>query len=254
MMPVIFIGHGSPMNAIEDNEYTKVWKEIAVSLPKPDAILAISAHWTTKGTKVSTLEKPQTIHDFYGFPKELFEVEYKAEGARTLALETVDLLEGALEDESWGIDHGTWSVLNVMYPEADIPVYQLSIDEQATPMELFEIGEKLKPLREKNVLIMGSGNIVHNLRVLDYSKNTGFDWAIEFDDFIQEKINEKDYEGICNYEKLGSIARLSVPTTEHFYPLLYMLGLVNSTDKVKVFNKAYMAGGLSMTAYVWEEI
>lgn len=251
MMPVIFIGHGSPMNAIENNGYTKVWKEIAASLPKPDVILSISAHWTTKGTRVSTLEKPQTIHDFYGFPQELFEVEYKAKGARILALETVDLLEGAAEDESWGLDHGTWSVLNVMYPDADIPVYQLSIDEQATPQELFKIGEKLKPLREKNVLIMGSGNIVHNLRILDYSRNTGFDWAIEFDDFIENKVKERDFKGICNYEKLGNIAKLSVPTTEHFYPLLYILGLVNNKDQLTVFNKAYMAGGLSMTSYVF---
>jgi len=252
MMPVIFIGHGSPMNAIEKNEYTEGWIKIAASIPKPDAILSISAHWLTKETLVSTLENPKTIHDFYGFPKALYDVEYKATGNPELALKTIDLLNDvAKADKSWGIDHGTWSVLNVMYPNADIPVYQMSIDKDATPQELFSLGQRLKPLRESNVLIMGSGNIVHNLGILDFSKKDGFDWAYTFDDYITKKIELRDFESIFQYRSLGDISRKSVPSTEHFYPLFYILGASSPTDKTLLLNKACMAGSLSMTCYVF---
>ena len=255
MMPVIFIGHGSPMNAIEENEYTKGWKEIADNIPKPKVILSISAHWVTDGTKVSTVENPKTIHDFYGFPKELYDVEYKAKGSLESAVKTIELLDGiARADDSWGLDHGTWSVLRVMYPNADIPVYQMSIDMNATPKELFEIGKKLKSLRDSDILILGSGNIVHNLGIMDYSMEDGFDLAIEFNDYITKKIEQRDFESIFNYKQLGNAARLSVPTTEHFNPLLYVLGATTDLDKVTIFNKSFMAGSLAMISFVFSDI
>ena len=254
MMPVIFVGHGSPMNAIEDNEYTKGWEKIANYIPKPTTILSISAHWVTNGTKISTVENPETIHDFYGFPKELNDVQYKAKGDLKTAVKTIELLDGiAVADNSWGLDHGTWSVLKVMYPNADIPVYQMSIDMNATPKELFEIGKKLKSLRNNNILIMGSGNIVHNLGAMDYSMKDGFDLAIEFNDYITERIKQRDFESIFNYRNLGDAAKLSVPTTEHFNPLLYVLGATSDLDKVAIYNNSYMAGSLAMTSFVFSE-
>ncbi|MEI6578381.1 MAG: 4,5-DOPA dioxygenase extradiol [Eubacteriales bacterium] len=251
MMPVIFVGHGSPMNAIEENEYTQGWREIAASIPKPVAILSISAHWVTSGTKVSVLENPETIHDFYGFPKALFDMEYPAAGSPHFAAKTIDLLGNADADKSWGLDHGTWSVLSVMYPNANIPVFQLSIDAQASPAELFEIGNKLKPLRENGVLIFGSGNVVHNLGLVDFTKQGGFDWANKFDETIKNNILKRDFENILNYRKLGDIARIAVPTTEHFNPLLYVLGASDSADEITVYNNSSTLGSLSMTSYVF---
>lgn len=252
MMPVLFIGHGSPMNAIEDNAYTKGWESIAASIPRPAAILSISAHWLTQGTKVSILDNPKTIHDFYGFPKELFDMEYKAKGSPLYAEKTIELLSDvAVSDDSWGLDHGTWSVLNVMYPKAEIPVYQMSIDRQATPRELFNIGKQLQPLRESGVLIMASGNVVHNLGLIDFSVEGGFDWADTFDNYITERIEQRDFESVLNYRRLGDAASLSVPSTEHYNPLLYILGAVNDSDKVAIYNKSCMAGSLSMTSYVF---
>lgn len=252
MFPVIFIGHGSPMNAIEDNEYTRGWQQIAASIPKPTAILCISAHWVTQGTKVLTQKDPKIIYDFYGFPQELYEVIYKAKGAPKLAKETQELVGAAdAKDDEWGIDHGTWSVLNIMYPKADIPVYQMSIDDKASPQELFEIGNKIKPLRDKNVLILGSGNIVHNLRMIDFNMEGGFDWAYDFDNFIKDKIVKREYASILNYREMGNISRYSVPTTEHFNPLLYILGSTDVKDEVHIYNNLCMGGSLSMTSYVF---
>lgn len=252
MMPVMFIGHGSPMNAIEDNEFTRTWKRIADSIPVPSAILCVSAHWLTRGTRVSTLENPETIHDFYGFPKALFDIEYPAKGSPALAARTLDLLSPiAIGDNSWGIDHGTWSLLHVMYPDADIPVFQLSIDRMAKPEELFEIGRKLQPLRNENVLILGSGNIVHNLRMVNFSVKGGFPWAETFDRFIGERIEDRDFDSIIGYTTLGETAQFAVPTTEHFNPLLYVLGATSSEDTVKVYNDTCVAGSLSMTSYVF---
>lgn len=252
MFPVIFIGHGSPMNAIEDNEYTRGWQQIAADIPKPAAILCISAHWVTQGTKVLTQKDPKIIYDFYGFPQELYEVIYKAKGAPQLAKETQELVGKADETENeWGIDHGTWSVLNIMYPKADIPVYQMSIDDKASPQELFEIGSKIKPLRDKNVLILGSGNIVHNLRMIDFDMEGGFNWAYDFDNFIKDKIVKREYASIINYQEMGSVSRYSVPTTEHFNPLLYILGSTDVKDEVHIYNNLCMGGSLSMTSYVF---
>ncbi len=238
MMPVMFVGHGSPMNAIEDNIFTKGWQEIASSIPKPDAILVISAHWEAKGTFVSIVNKPKTIHDFFGFP--------------TLANKTLELLDGiAKPDTSWGLDHGAWSVLKVMYPNADIPVFQMSIDEQASTKEHFEIGQKLHSLREINVLILGSGNVVHNLGMLNFSADGGFDWALKFDNDIKEKIEKREFESVMNHRELGTISRYAVPTTDHFNPLLYILGATDSSDQLTIYNNACMAGSLSMTSYVF---
>ena len=254
MMPVVFVGHGSPMNAIENNEYTAGWKKIAATIPKPTAILVMSAHWTTKGIKVSTVEQPETIHDFYGFPKELYDIQYPAKGSRDFAFKTLKLLEGiGTADKSWGLDHGTWSVLRAMYPEADIPVYQLSIDWQSSPQELYSIGKKIKSLREDGVLVIGSGNIVHNLGIIDFSRNEGYEWAQEFNEYINAHVERRDFKKIFNYRELGGIARLSVPTTEHFYPLIYILGLTDENDKLTIYNDTYVAGSLSMTSYVFSQ-
>lgn len=254
MMPVIFIGHGSPMNAIEENEFTEEWGKIAKQIPKPKAILCISAHWFTEKTRINTEENPKTINDFYGFPRELYEVRYTAKGAPDLAKKTKDLIGNfAIEDNTWGIDHGAWSILHRMYPKSDIPVYQISIDSLSEPKDLYEIGQKLKELRKENVLILGSGNVVHNLRHIDFSVNGGYDWAEEFDREIKESIERGDFESIINYRNFGECAEYSVPTPEHFYPLLYVLGAVNRNDKVKIYNSSCIAGSLSMTSYVFSE-
>lgn len=253
MMPIIFVGHGSPMNAIENNEFTKGWRDMAAAIQKPDAILSISAHWFTNGTKVLNVEKPQTIYDFYGFPRNLYEIDYKAPGAPELAKKTAELLDGiAIEDNNWGLDHGTWSVLHIMYPEADIPVYQLSVDKNATPQECFDIGRKIKSLRDENILIMGSGNIVHNLRMVDFEEEGGFDWAHEFDNLIKENIQKMYFDRVINYKDLERTAKYAVPTVDHFYPILYVIGAVDENDKVEVYNNKCMAGSLSMTSYVFK--
>lgn len=253
-MPVLFIGHGSPMNAIEDNEYSRTWRSIAEKIPKPEAILSISAHWFTKGTKVMNEEEPKTIYDMYGFPKELYEVIYNSPGSPNIAKVSKDLISKETEyDNSWGIDHGTWSVLVHMYPNRDIPVFQISIDANAPPETHYKIGKELRPLREKGVLIFGTGNVVHNLRLVDWHKGSkGFDWAYEFDDYIRENIETKNHNNIIKYNELGEIAKLAVPSPDHFYPLLYTIGASDEEDKVSVFNKSCELGSLTMTSYLWE--
>ncbi|NMB44465.1 MAG: 4,5-DOPA dioxygenase extradiol [Clostridiales bacterium] len=253
-MPVIFVGHGSPMNAIEDNNYTKSWKDIAKKIPKPEAIISVSAHWYTKGSKVMNEENPKTIYDMYGFPKELYEIIYDSPGQPKLASKAKDLITRESEyDNSWGIDHGTWSVLVHMYPERDIPVFQISVDAYAPPEVHYQIGKELGVLRDEGVLIMGSGNVVHNLRLVDWDMgNKGFDWTYEFDDFIHDNIINNNHTDIINYKSLGQVANLAVPTPDHFYPLLYPLGEAKETDKVSVYNKSPELGSLTMTCYVWE--
>ena len=253
-MPVLFIGHGSPMNAIEENQYVEEWKALKTRIPKPEAILSVSAHWFTKGTKILNEESPKTIYDMYGFPKELYEVSYNTAGSPDIAEVSRKLISRKTEfDNSWGVDHGTWSALVHMYPNRDIPVFQISIDADASPETHYKIGKELKVLREQGVLIFGTGNIVHNLRMVDWNKaNEGFDWAYEFDDYIYENIIKKNHDNILKFDELGNIARLAVPTPDHFYPLLYVLGASDEDDKVSVYNKSCELGSLTMTTYLWE--
>lgn len=253
-MPVVFIGHGSPMNAIEDNIFTNNWKDIAQKIPKPKAIIAFSAHWYTKGTKIMNEENPKTIYDMYGFPEELYEIIYNSPGDPKLAEYSKSLISmNSQYDDSWGIDHGTWSVLVHMYPNRDIPVFQISIDATAPPEIHYKIGQELKSLRDQGVLLFGSGNIVHNLRMIDWNmKESGFNWAYEFDNYIRKNIENKNHENIINYSSLGESAKLAVPTPDHFYPLFYTLGATDTEDKISVYNNSCTMGSLSMTSYLFE--
>lgn len=247
-MPVLFVGHGNPMNAILNNEFHRRWQRLGKELPRPKAILSVSAHWLTRGTFVTAMEMPKTIHDFGGFPKELFDQQYPAQGAPDLAKEVKGMIKTTTvqEDYEWGLDHGTWSVLKPMYPDADIPVFQLSLDFYKGPQYHYDLAKQLKELRHKGVLILGSGNIVHNLRMVDFSNRTHFDWATEFDQQIKKLVEDRNHSSIINYEKLGSAARLSVPTNDHYLPLLYPLALQDDKDEVHFFNEAMDAGSISM--------
>ncbi len=253
-MPVLFLGHGSPMNAIEENQFVTGFRDLAKSLPQPNAILCISAHWYTKGTKVTAMEMPKTIHDFGGFPQELFEVQYPAKGSPELALETKELLlptEVELDD-SWGLDHGAWSVIKHLYPEANVPVIQLSIDYSKPSEYHFELAKQLSDLRYKGILIVGSGNIVHNLRLVDYPNfdkdNYGYDWAIEAKETINNYLMDGNFKPLLEYEKQSKALQLAIPTPEHFLPLIYTLGLKDKKDEFHLFNDKLVAGSLSMTS------
>ncbi len=252
-MPALFVGHGSPINILENNEYTRGWKQIAESFPRPSVILSISAHWFTGHTGIYTGDAPRTIHDFYGFPRALYEIGYPAPGAPETALKALRLLDGiALEDNSWGLDHGTWSVLHTMYPNADIPVFQMGIDKDAPPEAHFQIGRLLRPLRDENVLILGSGNIVHNLALIDFEKEGGFEWAYEFDRYIDTAVRQKSLDELIHYERAGASSSLSFFSPDHYYPLLYVLGAAYDDDEILDYNHACMAGSLSMTSYVFK--
>lgn len=249
-MPALFIGHGSPTNAIEDNDYVRTWKYIAQSFDKPKAILVISAHWVTQGTRVNTDIKPKQIYDMYGFPDELYQLIYPCLGSPEIAKEVIEIIDENVQiDNTWGIDHGAWSVLCKMYPDADIPVFQLSIDRNTNAQKHFEIGSRLKNLRDKGVLILGSGNVVHNLSRIDWNMVAGFSWAEDFDAYIYENIKNHMYDNVINYKKAGKSSELAFYTTEHFYPLLYVLGASNIEDQLKVFNKSCLMGSMSMTCY-----
>jgi 4,5-DOPA dioxygenase extradiol len=250
MYPVLFVGHGTPLNAIEDNEFTKGWKEIAEKIPKPRTILVISAHWVTRKLKVHVSENPRTIHDFYYFPRELYEIKYEVAGDPRISEKVIELTN-AKEDYTWGLDHGTWSVLNQMYPDQDIKVLQLSVDYYKKPEELFQIGKALRELRTE-VMIVGSGNIVHNLRKADFCNEGGYNWAEKYDDFIRDKILEKDFDSIVNYQKIPE-SQLAFSTTEHFSPLLYVLGTVTEEDETHVFNNSCTFGSVSMTSYLFTQ-
>ena len=253
-MPVMFIGHGSPMNAIEDNTYSQSWKALGKKLQHPQAILSISAHWLTKGTKVTGMGKPKTIHDFGGFPKQLFDAEYPAPGSPEFAQLTKELVTYShiQTDDSWGLDHGTWSVLLPMYPLANIPVYQLSLDYDQPPTYHYEIGKQLTKLRDKGVLIIGSGNLVHNLRAIDWSGgNKVYDWAKEFDTKFTEWIDKGDHASIMNYQKiLGNTATMAHPSYDHLLPLFYILGLQQKNEKVSYFNEQFDMASISMKSMV----
>ena len=253
-MPVIFVGHGSPMNALEDNDYTRSWKQMANRVPKPEAILSLSAHWYTRGTRINNTEAPKTIHDMYGFPQALYEILYEPAGSPAMAEQAKELISKETSfDQSWGIDHGTWSVLVHMYPKRDIPVFQISIDGTAPPETHYKIGQELRSLRHQGVLIFASGNIVHNLRLVDWKMvKQGFDWAYDFDEYIYDKIMAKRPGDILRFREEGKAASLAVPTPDHFYPLLYALGAAEEDDEISVYNQSADMGSLTMTAYLWE--
>ncbi len=253
-MPVLFIGHGNPMNAIEDNAYHKSWQAMGKTLPRPQAILSVSAHWLTTGTKVTAMSHPKTIHDFGGFPKKLFDQQYPAPGSPELAALTKELVTYShiQSDDSWGLDHGTWSVLLPMYPAADIPVYQLSLDYDRPPAYHYEIGKQLNKLRDKGVLIIGSGNLVHNLREVDWSGgNKVYDWAREFDSKFTEWIEKGDHASILNYQKiLGNTATMAHPSYDHLLPIFYVLGLQQKNEKVSFFNEQFDMASISMRSLI----
>jgi 4,5-DOPA dioxygenase extradiol len=249
--PVLFVGHGSPMNAIEQNEFTNGWQNVSRSLPKPSAILCISAHWETKGTFVTAMEKPSTIHDFGGFPQQLFDVQYPAPGSPELAAETQNLIEKTAVglDNSWGLDHGAWSVIKHFFPEADVPVIQLSLDFRQDAQYHYDLGKQLAALRNKGILIVGSGNMVHNLRMIDWQKpDAGFDWAQEANSTFKKLISSNDHQQLINYKKLGREIELSVPSPEHYLPLLYTLALKTDKEEVSFFNDKSVMGSISMTS------
>ncbi|HEY5535626.1 MAG TPA: 4,5-DOPA dioxygenase extradiol [Ignavibacteria bacterium] len=253
-LPVLFIGHGSPMNAIEDNEFSKGWKDIGKTLPKPNAILCISAHWETRGTFVTAMEKPKTIHDFGGFPKELFEVQYPAQGSPELAKEVKSIItktEVGL-DEKWGLNHGCWSVVKYLYPDADIPVIQMSLDYYQTAQYHYDLAKELSSLRKIGVLIIGSGNMVHNLGMVAWDKlndsEYGYDWAIEANDKMKKYIMNGDHQSLIDYQSHGKSFNQAIPTPEHYLPLLYALALKQENEKVSLFNDKAVAGSLTMTS------
>jgi len=253
-MPVLFLGHGSPMNAIEENEFVAGFRNMAQTLPKPNAILCISAHWFTNGTKVTAMEMPRTIHDFGGFPQALFEVQYPTKGSPELATATRELLlPTPVElDEHWGLDHGAWSVIKHLYPDADIPVIQLSIDYTKPAQYHFELAQKLSALRTKGILIIGSGNIVHNLGLVDFRNfdkdNYGYDWAIEAHETINDYLLNDNFQPLLDYQKQGRAFQLAIPTPDHYLPLIYTLGLKGKTEDLHLFNDKLLAGSLSMTS------
>jgi 4,5-DOPA dioxygenase extradiol len=234
LMPVIFFGHGNPMNAISKNVYTEGWTAIGKSIPRPKAVLAVSAHWYIPATAVTANLVPRTIHDFGGFPKELYDVQYPAPGRPELARRFKELLAPVSVglDENWGLDHGTWAVLRHVFPGADIPIVQLSIDERQPPQFHYEIGEKLAPLREEGVLVIGSGNLVHNLHAYAWGEHEvqPFDWAVRFEKHVRELLLKGDDTQLIAYERLGHDAMLSIPTPDHYLPLLYVLGLRKKTN------------------------
>lgn len=254
VMPVLFIGHGSPTNAIEDNEFSQRWQKMGKEIPQPKAVVVISAHWLTKGTFVTAMSQPKTIHDFGGFPQVLFDIQYPAPGNPELATEIQKMIVNpAVElDHDWGLDHGTWSVVKHMYPNADIPVLQLSIDYHKPAQYHYELAKQLLNLRKKGVLIIGSGNMVHNLRMVAWDKmnvdNYGYDWALEMNDIFKSKISNKDHQALFNYERLNSAAKLAIPTPDHYFPLIYSLALQTDNDKIEFFNDKAVGGSLTMTS------
>ena len=259
-MPVLFVGHGSPMNAIEDNRFSKTWRLLGKTLPRPEAILCISAHWETRGTLVTAMEKPLTIHDFAGFPRQLFEVEYPAAGSLWLADETINLVINTQvkPDQAWGLDHGCWSVLRQMYPDADIPVIQLSLDFDKPAAWHYALGKELVSLRSQGVLILGSGNMVHNLGqivfngggVNDFNRPFGLDWALEAREIFKKLISENRHRELADYMSLGKAIRLAVPTPEHYLPLLYALAQKQDKETVLFFNDQPVGGSLTMTSLI----
>ena len=253
-MPVLFLGHGSPMNAIEENQFIQGFRDSVKNIPKPNAILCVSAHWYTKGTKVTAMNFPPTIHDFGGFPEALYQVQYNAPGSPELAEATQQLLVPTVVDldHNWGLDHGAWSVIKHLYPNADIPVIQLSIDYTKPAEYHYELAKKLQSLRERGILIVGSGNIVHNLRLVDFANinkvDYGYDWAHEAFEMVNKNLLEGNFKPLVDYDKQSKAIQLAIPTPDHFLPLLYVLGLQNKNEELTLFNNHLLAGSLSMTS------
>ena len=254
-MPVLFLGHGSPMNAIEENEFVDGWRNIALEIPKPNAVLCISAHWETKGTCVTAMKKPKTIHDFGGFPKELYDVQYPAPGSPQLAREIKDDIQKADIglDEKWGLDHGCWSVVKHLYPAADVPVVQMSLDYSRSPQDQYDMAKELSSLRSRGVLIIGSGNMVHNLSLIAWDRleatEYGYDWALEAGRKMKAFISDGDHRSLIHYQSQGKEFQLAVPTPEHYLPMLYILALKEEEEKVSIFNDKTVAGSLAMTSF-----
>ncbi len=254
LMPVLFIGHGSPMNGIEDTEFSRRWASMAKEIPVPAAVLVVSAHWFTKGTHITAMDFPKTIHDFGGFPKELFEVQYPAPGNPALAKETASMIHSTNVGLShdWGLDHGTWTVVRHMYPQANIPVLQLSIDYTKDTKYHYDLAKEIYGLRKKGVLIIGSGNMVHNLRMVAWDKlnepEYGYDWAKQMNQTFKELITNGSDDKLIQYQNLGKEALLSIPTPEHYLPLIYTLGLKGKTETVSFFNDKAVGGSLTMTS------
>lgn len=252
-MPLVFLGHGSPMNILEDNAYTRAWSELGQALPRPKAILVVSAHWMTKGsTLVDVSAAPRTIHDFYGFPEPLYEMEYPAPGDPQLAREVVSLLAShhAEEDEQWGLDHGAWAVLKYLYPEADVPVFQLSIDMTKDLDWHLEIGKTLSQLRDRGVLILASGNVVHNLRAMRFGAKPQ-DFAIEFDQLFKNSLLERDFGALTNRSSLGSLLRMAHPTVDHYLPALTVAGASDASDTLTFMTDNIDLGTVSMRSFVY---
>jgi 4,5-DOPA dioxygenase extradiol len=253
-MPVLFLGHGSPMNAIEENEFVQGFRKVANEIPVPSAVICISAHWETKGTYVTAMEKPKTIHDFGGFPKELYQVQYPAPGSPDLAKVTKSIVRKTDIglDVSWGLDHGAWSVIKHMYPDADVPVIEMSLDYYKSPQYHYELAKELAPFRKKGVLIVGSGNMVHNLRLVDWNRlnetNYGYDWALAASEEMKKSILANDHKNLINMKSLGREFDLAIPTPEHYLPLLYALALKEDNEEVSFFNDKAVGGSLTMTS------
>ena len=247
-LPALFIGHGSPMNALEDNAFTRGWQDAARRIPKPRAIVCVSAHWETRGVGVTATPAPETIHDFYGFPQALFNVRYPAPGDPALAAQIAQMVKSAKvhPDTEWGLDHGAWSVLRIMYPQADIPVLQLSLDSAQPGAFHYRLGQELAPLRDDGVLILGSGNIVHNLRLFDFHATQPADWAARADGIIRERIASRDHDSLLDWNALGTEVARGIPTPEHYLPLLYTLALRGDGEPVRIFNTTVISA-ISMT-------
>lgn len=259
-MPVLFLGHGSPMNAIGDNPWRRSWQalgaEFGKSLPQPQLILCISAHWLTQGWWMTGMDKPKTIHDFGGFPQELFDQQYPAPGAPAAVREISAGLRTppvGIDGKEWGLDHGTWSVLKPMFPQAAIPVVQLSMDYARPPAEHFALGRQLRPLRERGVLVVGSGNVVHNLRATrrGAADNQAYDWALEFDQKTAERLRKGDLQGLADFQSLGQLAQLAHPTHDHYLPLLHAAGAVEPGEPMRFFNEGFQSASIAMRSVVW---
>lgn len=252
-MPVLFLGHGSPMNAIEENEFVTGFRKVSSEISRPSAVLVISAHWETQGTYVTAMQHPRTIHDFGGFPKALFDVQYPAPGSPELANETRNLVKKTEIglDEKWGLDHGAWSVIKHLYPNADVPVIQMSLDYRQSPQWHYDLAKELAALRRKGVLIVGSGNMVHNLGMVEWrrlNESFGYDWALEASDRMKKSILSGDHQTLVNFRSQGRAFDLAIPTPEHYLPLLYILGLKEKDEEVSLFNDRALAGSLTMTS------